>query len=232
MNLKINDIEPYGYKKYSGRFFYPSYIEENEMEWPFYDIYENQEKKIKISLDDIDEIERLGGYDEIFWDNYFFKENKINTSKCYYTIYLPLNYFFLDLNYKEVLEILSILKKLELLITFEYYEAGESYGLSEKTIVKKEKTVVKSFNIIFEEKLFTINSFLSHYKNSNDISEIQLIVKEYIENLNEYYDDIAEEEYRDYTDKQKNEKNFSERNDYYNNDLDMDQQSSEFWDNL
>lgn len=229
MNLKINELGPYGYK-YNMRFHYYNYISENELEWNFNDSKKN--KKIKIELIDAVEIEKLGGYLNVLFNI----NNDIDTSRCFYIIYLPLSYFFINLNKKEVLEILAILEKEALPTKFEYFEVGESYGFSEKTIVKKEKTIIKSFNLIYEEKLFTINEFYVYYKKNKVKNEIQTIVEEYIEKLNFRQREIEIQEYNNLS-YRNNRSDFSDDsssydNEHYNDQLDMDQQSPEFWDNL
>ena len=68
-------------------------------------------------------------------------------------------------------------------IELKYFNIGERYGYEDSTIVKHDNKLIKSFNVIINDKLFGLYDYLVNYKLNKSELEITTIVKEYLESL-------------------------------------------------
>lgn len=99
------------------------------------------------------------------------------------SIYLISTIFFKKFNSQELFEIMAILTKETPFIELKYFNIGERYGYEDSTIVKHDNKLIKSFNVIINDKLFGLYDYLVNYKSNKSELEITTIVKEYLESL-------------------------------------------------
>ncbi|APG65403.1 hypothetical protein LPB136_08570 [Tenacibaculum todarodis] len=148
--------------------------------------------------------------------DYVAKEEKI--------IYLPTIIFFGKLEDWQLISYLAILNHFNPKIYYEFYKKGESLNNIKSEIVENDNTLVKNIVCLRNEEEISLLEFakLEFEKiiNKNELIEIveYYLYNEHKEHYNDIVDDYVKDDFgADYS---------------YNDQLDLDQQSPEYWDNL
>ena len=144
---------------------------------------------------------------------------------------VPIPVIFSSLKDWELISCLAVLHYSEPLIEYEFYEVGERYGKGEKTVVKYSGRLVKSLFCINEKgQKLTVEDYAFDLLDLYSEEEVEEKVQKYLNWIKEYKLDEEEEEFNNAENCHYGDSYF--KNDHYNDSLDMDQQSPEFWDNL
>lgn len=239
MSLKyqIESIKPNGYY-FNSKYLFENYLEKLDYYWHKYECIKfdkksktnstifitNKKIDFKIKID-------LGEKKGISFVADEFKET-IYQDYQYITISLGLSYFFKNLKPNQIFEIMAILQKELPFVSFGYYELGEKYGYEDSTIVQYENKIIKYFNIISKDKQYSIFEYFNNYKISKSQTEINSIVKEYLDDLNleiEIYNDKLIEIQEDYEKNITNEKYTIEDSYYDGGGGDEWSDPSDFW---
>ena len=146
---------------------------------------------------------------------------------------VPIPVLFSPLQDWELISCLAVLHCSEPEVEYEFYQVGERYGKGENTVVRNSEKLVKSifcFNerrekLTLEDYAFNLLSSLSEEKLNEKVKQYLLEIEEH--KIEEEMDECDNEELDTF---KEGESYF--RNDFYNDSLDLDQQSPEFWDNL
>lgn len=186
---QIESIRPNGYY-FNSKYLFENYLEKLDYYWHKYECIKfdkksktnssifitNKKIDFKIKID-------LGEKKGISFVADEFKET-IYQDYQYITISLGLSYFFKNLKPNQIFEIMAILQKELPFVNFGYYELGEKYGYEDSTIVLYENKIVKYFNIISNNKQYSISEYYNEYISTKRQFEITSIVKEYLNDLN------------------------------------------------
>lgn len=130
----------------------------------------------------------------------------------------------------ELIKYLAIIEYESPKVIYSYYEINEKYGISNSTIVTKEEKIIKTFFIEYKKEkmplLLYIKKIEQEIKNSKPddfiyIPNINYLVERYFDSRIEYSNNDVSTENQDY---------FNDT--YYNDGLDLDQQSEDFWNSL
>jgi len=122
-------------------------------------------------------------------------------------------------------------------IGYDYYTIGERYGQSDATIVNRDFTIIKSLFCIVDNVKIAFKKFAVDFEKNISPNELDKIVKTYFRKI----ENIKREEFIIEQEIRQRKESFSEyeaeriaslNDSYYNDNLDMDQQSPEFWDNI
>lgn len=169
----------------------------------------------------------------IAWELFKYKSaNKIIFKTRSDEFRIPLFRFLGKIDDRDLLNYLAILNSKHPIINYRYYEKGEEYGAGEWKIVQQEKTLIK--DITFENSnndQVDIHSYILEEKKNLSDSELEKLSMKYLEDLeNEKYaiEEAENEEINSRMEYEDEKRYFSD--DYYNDQLDMDQQSPDFWD--
>jgi hypothetical protein len=144
---------------------------------------------------------------------------------------IPKQLFFgKNITNKELIKFLAIIEYYTPTILYTYYQLNEKYGVSDSTIVTQEKKIVKTFFIEHRKKktplLLYIREMEQEIKESKPddfiyIPNVNYLVELYLDSRIEYIKESYQEEDRRY---------FNDA--YYNDRLDLNQQSEDFWNSL
>lgn len=192
-NYQIEFLNPLHYF-YNEKYFIENYLKKDFYKWTKdgllkFDETTNSEKK-SININKEIEIKiknHLGEQTRLVFLYERLKEEKYDAFE-YINISLNLNYYISNLKFYQIIELLSILFKELPFVKFGFYEVGEKYGFGDNTIVKYENKIIKYFNIIHNEKEYSIYDYFIEYKSCKNDSELNLIVEEYINILNIEYE--------------------------------------------
>lgn len=134
----------------------------------------------------------------------------------------------------ELILSLAVLDYASPTLNFEYYKVGEKYGSSDSTKVKEEGKLVKTIAIRDNNgNQQSLIDFVVHQIDLRTEVENNEIVKDYLK----WIKDIKEEREQQKLDElsinipQESTESYFDSS-YYNDGLDLDQQSPEFWDSL
>lgn len=145
---------------------------------------------------------------------------------------IPLFRFLGKIKDRDLLNYLAILNSKQPRIKYRYYEKGEKYGDAEWKIVQQEKTLIKL--ITFENSnndQVDIHSYILEEKKNLDDSELEKLSMKYLEDLEKEKYETEEAQYEEMNSRMEYEdEKIYFKDDFYNDQLDMDQQSPDFWD--
>lgn len=151
-------------------------------------------------------------------------------------IAIPLKVIFGVVEDWDLFSLMSVLEVLQTEINYEYYKIGEKYGKSEASITKIDNKIIKNIICIDNGKSISLKQFAENFIKVNSSQKLLEIVKLYFDNIDEdnyKKDELIEKwERKLASDIYRAENRINYSDDYYNDNLDLDQQSPEFWDNL
>lgn len=150
-------------------------------------------------------------------------------------ITIPLKLLFGTIEDWDLYSIMAILEYLKPEINYQYYEIGENYGKSKSSITMINKKIIKSINCLYNDVEIPLNQFAENFKKSASNQNLREIAKMYFENIDN--DILKKEEIEEELERKTKSDNYRAENrktysdDFYNESLDLDQQSPEYWDN-
>ena len=150
-------------------------------------------------------------------------------------INIPLKLLFGTIEDWDLYSIMAILEYLKPEINYQYYEIGENYGRSKSSITMFDKKIIKSINCLYNDVEIPLNQFAENFKKSASNLNLRDIAKMYFENIDN--DILKKEEIEEELERKTKSDNYRAENrrthsdDFYNENLDLDQQSPEYWDN-
>jgi hypothetical protein len=160
-----------------------------------------------------------------FWKKYKYTyKNLIRIEFFEQIIYLPTIIFFGKLDDWKLISYLAIINYFKPKVHYEFYRKGESLKNIKNEVVENENTLVKNIVCLKNGEELSLKEFaiieIDELKNKNKLIEI---VEDYLYQDHKELSFIIEET---------NENESFRENYFYNDQLDTDQQSPEFWDNL
>jgi len=197
------------------------------------------EKDIVYNIRLPDENGQIKSYPMNFWKHEKFKVSTkiIIELKSSVRLNIPLKIFIKNLQYKSdlhLIETLSILYNFKPEIEYDYYNVGEKFSNKRYGVTTSPNSIIKNFNIYRKGEILTLEDYIQKIRKKLDPIQLNEFVKNF---LNEPKNLILKENYNlnEIDQNDLDEKYEIERfnnNPYYNDQLDMDQQDPEFWDNL
>ncbi|MCM8571147.1 hypothetical protein NE848_17275 [Gramella jeungdoensis] len=189
---------------------------------------EEDEKELENDID-----YEYSGIEKWESDKYKFS-TKIKLTTTNGEISIPLRILFKTISDKDLLITLALINDLNPIVEYEFYEVGEKFGYSDSTIVKKNDTIIKSFKLQNKnEQLLEIHKYIREItKNASD-ADLKKLSLDYMNQIEEERLEIEMAEYEEMQSKldyEAEKKSLGFNDEYYNDQLDMDQQSPEFWD--
>lgn len=157
------------------------------------------------------------------WHLCIVNETDENPLECYQERIISIAIVQFDKNLPHYTKLDLAVKHYKPFVEYSFFNVGEKYGESDKTKVEKADTIVKSIILIQNNKPYNLLEYLTEVASvplvgqSVVLTDIATINRHLYHDQNEHNDDHFVT---------------PDSSEFYNDNLDMDQQSQEFWDDM